>query len=343
MENEKKLYPFRFVPQDEGQSRVQVADLGYIDSEISNGWLAADSIGDIMDTYMDRVVGDDVFAWYGRQFPLQVRTIRLEGSEPLTVSPDDVTAGQRYDFLGKCRLRYVVSAAPGATLSIGFRRPVSAAELYDACLGDNAAPLLNTFAPVPGEAYLIPPGSVFSAQGPLTMVEISQCSPLDFRLTAAPSMEDQQETAWSGASPDNPPLTLAEALDFIDLQAYKAPERASGGAGRILADTEQLRVSEISLSDPLQITSGDSFSLYSCVNGAADIQYRDESGATCSVPVGAGETVLVPAELESFYLVPREARTLLLESLAPARAASDGYAPMEDDATDSPDDIEYAH
>jgi len=330
MEQEKKLYPFRFVPQTEGPALVQLADLGYIDSEISNGWLAADSISDVMETYLDRVVGDDVFAWYGRQFPLQVRTLRFDGPQPLMVSPDDVTAGQRYDFLGKSRLWYVVSVAPGSTISIGFNRGVSAAELYDACLGGGADKLLNSFEPQVGEAYLIPAGTVFSADGSMTVLEISQCSPMDFRLTGA---ADE-------AAPD---LTLEAAIDFIDLKAFKGSEMAPAAPRRELASTEQFKVTEIRLREPLQISGGDSFSLYSCVSGGADIQYRDETGATCSVPLKAGETVLVPAELETFYLVPKDERTLLLESLAPKREDKDEFAPVNDDATDSPDDIQYAH
>ena len=57
MEEEKKLYPFKFIPIDETtQENVLLADLGYQDSLVREGWLAANSISEIMDMYMDRVV-----------------------------------------------------------------------------------------------------------------------------------------------------------------------------------------------------------------------------------------------------------------------------------------------
>ena len=282
MEEEKKLYPMRFVPIEQGSHSLQLADLGWADSEIRNGYLAADSISDVMDTYMDRVVGDDVFAWYGRQFPLLVSTLR--GDVPLSVCPPDELASQRWDLLGKSKLWYVVSAAPDARIGIGFARDVSATELYEACVGGTARTLLNVFRPEVGYAYLIPPGTVHCSSGKTTILEIAESSPLDFLL------EDDGEQE----------LTLAEALDFISYGPHRFPEAFPAKDGITpLAREEQFSVSEIKLRDPLQINSGGTFSLYSCVCGSARIQYPDH-GETFS----EGETILVPSELEKFVLLP---------------------------------------
>ena len=61
MEEEKKLYPFKFCTlQDDypwGSEEFRLADLGYRDSLVREGWLAGNSIAEVMDTYLDRVVG----------------------------------------------------------------------------------------------------------------------------------------------------------------------------------------------------------------------------------------------------------------------------------------------
>ena len=87
MAQEKKLYPLRLIDLQDtygwGTDTFKLADLGYRDSIVSDGWLAANSLSDIMETYMDRVTGDHVFQVYGRQFPVQLRLIRCEGKMPL--------------------------------------------------------------------------------------------------------------------------------------------------------------------------------------------------------------------------------------------------------------------
>ena len=138
MEEEKKLYPFRFCTlQDDypwGSEEFRLADLGYRDSLVREGWLAGNSIAEVMDTYLDRVVGEAAYDAYGRQFPVCVRLLHVRGRMPLRVHPDDETAAQRYDFLGKEKLWYVLRAGKDARLMAGFRRDADAGEFYAKCL-----------------------------------------------------------------------------------------------------------------------------------------------------------------------------------------------------------------
>ena len=127
---EKKLYPFKFCTlQDEyvwGTDEFKLADLGYRDSLIREGWLAGNAISELMDTYLDRMVGENVYKFWGRQFPVQIKHIRVKGHMPLRVHPDAQTAVQRYDFLGREKLWYVLRAGTGAVLSIGFEHDTDA-------------------------------------------------------------------------------------------------------------------------------------------------------------------------------------------------------------------------
>ena len=97
---EKKLYPLKFVPvpsvrpwggsslvEDLGKHFVEcdedgnevvlgtdvrvgesweLADMGIEDSVVAEGWLAGNTISDIMETYLDRIVGENVYNYYGR-------------------------------------------------------------------------------------------------------------------------------------------------------------------------------------------------------------------------------------------------------------------------------------
>ena len=147
MDDEKKLYPLRFCTlQDDypwGSEAFRLADLGYRDSLVREGWLAGNSIAEVMDTYLDRVVGDNVYDFYGRQFPVCVRQLSVRGRMPLRVHPDDETAAQRYDFLGKEKVWYVLRAGKDARAMAGFRRDTDATAFYTKCLDGSVEELLN--------------------------------------------------------------------------------------------------------------------------------------------------------------------------------------------------------
>ncbi|MDD6253645.1 MAG: hypothetical protein PUA96_06330, partial [Bacteroidales bacterium] len=77
-----------------------LADLGLKETEVMNGWLAGSTISEVMETYLERVTGETVYSYFGRQFPLLMRLFKVEERLPLMVCPDDGIAFQRYDTLG---------------------------------------------------------------------------------------------------------------------------------------------------------------------------------------------------------------------------------------------------
>ena len=347
MEEIKKLYPFKFLPigedfpwggteierkygksfvisDDQGRvkkmekgSRVaeslEIADLGYRDSQIFDGWLAGNTIGEVMDMYMDRIVGEKVFNYYGRQFPLNIKIIDAEKHLPLTVHPDDETAEQRYDFLGKAKMWYVLDTKPGAKLYLGFKHDTDAGQLYGACLDGSVSSMLNTVEPHPGECYNIRPGTVNSACGVL-LLEVGEASPLDFCLYDW-GREGSNEASDTG-------LGLEEALDFIDFKAY-APAGAPEGK---LARGDEFTATKLELKDPVRIVAGEDggFAVYFCVSGEAAIQVHGPDAIESTV-IRTAETVLVPAEINEFYLVPRQAGTVLVEVLVEREEKPDEY------------------
>ena len=164
---EKKLYPLKFIPvasrrpwggcalvnelgkkfvesDDEGNETVlgsdvligeswELADMGVEDSVVAEGWLAGNTIGEIMETYLERLVGENVYNFYGRQFPLLIKFLDINDKLSVQVHPDDEVAAERYDSLGKAEIWYVMDAKPGAKMYCGFKRDLSAQEFYDRC------------------------------------------------------------------------------------------------------------------------------------------------------------------------------------------------------------------
>ena len=352
MEEIKKLYPLGFLPigetfvwggnalaekydkkfvesDDQGNEKRlekgvkvaeshEVADLGYRDSQVRDGWLAGNTLSEIMDMYLDRVVGENVFEYYGRQFPLGVKFIDAHDRMPLVVSPDDEIAEQRYDFLGKVKMWYVVDATPASRIFLGFKKDVDVQDFYAGCADGSVEGLLNAVTPAKGDVFVIEPGTVHAAEG-VTLLEVSEASPLDFCLSG-----------WGREVPEDEfddNLSLVEALDFIDYKAYKPVPHADGK----LVKRREMTVTELNLKDPVHIIGEEagSFAVYTCVAGEASVQVPDEDKRMDSYIIAAGDTVLVPSEVDDFYLVPRQSGTILIEAMVDKFEEEDKYIDPE--------------
>ena len=343
MEEEKKLYPFKFIPIDENpRENVLLADLGYQDSLVREGWLAANSISEIMDMYMDRVVGEHVFAWYGRQFPVMVKVLDGSARTPLLVSPDDETAAQRLDFLGKAKLWHVDSVQPGGRIYLGFKEDTSAEAFYYACRDNSVQDMLYSVEPKEGDCFFIYPGLVHAAGKGVRITEIAESSPLDFRLSdwgASDQDGDDIELDEFDAA-----LTLEAAFDFIDYRKYRPAlhdhaHSHDGGISTHLTDCEEFSVTKLNLTDAMHIYSSklDCFVLYICTKGEASLQVIfDEEIGPVNYTVKAGECILVPAEVPDFFLVPVAKGTSLLEVTVEKRENADAY--INPDVPDHLDD-----
>ena len=302
---EKKLYPLKFcVLQDDyvwGTEEFLMADLGYRDSLVRSGWLAGNSIGELMDTYFDRIPGERAYDFYGRQFPLSVRRLKVRGRMPLRVSPGDEIAGQRYDLLGKEKLWYVLRAGKDARIAAGFCRDCDASEFYAACEDGSVENLLNLVAPYAGQSLLIPSGTPHAAFGDLEILEIGESSPLDFCLCGWGEEVSDEEF--------DPALSVVDALDFINYARFSTIH----ASGDRLAALPQFIVDKMSLPEAVRVRCGEDnpFTICCCVSGAFSVQTLD-GAAPADFPVEKGEVILVPAECEDFALVPKDRDTLLL-------------------------------
>ena len=414
---EKKLYPFKFVPvasrrpwggsalvkelgkqfvecDEEGNETTlgedvligeswELADMGIEDSVVANGWLAGNTISDLMETYLERIVGENVYNFYGRQFPLLIKFLDINDKLSVQVHPDDEVAAERYDSLGKAEIWYVMDAKPGAKMYCGFNREMSAQEFYNRCHNGTVDEVLNVIEPKKGDVIFITPGTVHAADGGLLIAEIQESSDMTFRLYDW-GREFNPETARQ--------THLEEAIDLIDYRPFdfglyrkgplwgeeasyvpcKAHECCCGDEchcgeeghechcheesqeGRMiqnLVECPQFCVSKIDLSETLHIYTEkfESFIVYVCLEGSASIKVEDET-----YEFSKGETILVPAEMPDFYLIPGDSSTKLLEAVTrPAEYVDDyidpnteaflegeDYEGLEDGAFDDDDDDE---
>ena len=374
MSMEKKLYPLKFIPvpsrrpwggsalvtelgkhfvevDEEGNETVlgadvligeswELADMGIEDSVVENGWLAGNTISEIMETYLERVVGEDVYNHFGRQFPLLIKFLDINEKLSVQVHPDDQVAAERYDSLGKAEIWYIMDAKPEAKMYCGFNRDTTAQEFYDRCQNGTVDEILNVIYPKKGDVIFITPGTVHAADGGILIAEIQESSDMTFRLYDW-GREFDPATARK--------MHLDEAIDVINYNAFdpsiyrKGPlwgEESQEEDHMIqnLVECPQFNVSKIRLTDPLHIYTEkfESFIVYICLEGAASIQVpsEKENGEACmeTYEFQKGETILVPADMPDFFLVPRDRETLLLEAVTRPEEEVDQYIDPDTEA-----------
>ena len=326
----------------------ELADMGQEDSVVAEGWLAGNTISEVMETYLERVVGEKVYNYYGRQFPLLIKFLDIQNKLSVQVHPDDEIAAERYDALGKAELWYVMDAAPDARIYCGFNKEMTAQEFYDRCNNGTVLDVLNVITPRKGDVIQIKPGTVHAADGGILVAEIQESSILGFRLYDW-GRESDPATAR--------PTHLEEGIDVIDYNVFdnslyrKGPlwgDEATHEHGPVvsLAEGPEFNVSKLILTDPLHIYTEkfESFIVYICVEGAASVQIpaTKENGEAYmeNYEFVKGETILIPAELPDFYLVPRDPSTVLLEAVVQPEDQLDNYIDPDTEAFLEDEDYE---
>ena len=318
----------------------ELADMGIEDSVVENGWLAGNTISELMETYLERIVGEDVYNHFGRQFPLLIKFLDINEKLSVQVHPDDEVAAERYDSLGKAEIWYIMDAKPEAKMYCGFNRDTTAQEFYDRCQNGTVDEILNVIYPKKGDVIFITPGTVHAADGGILIAEIQESSDMTFRLYDW-GREFDPATARK--------MHLDEAIDVINYKAFdpaiyrKGPlwgEESQEEDHMIqnLVECPQFNVSKIKLTDPLHIYTEkfESFIVYICLEGAASIQVPSvkENGEAYmeNYEFKKGETIMVPADMPDFFLVPRDTETLLLEAVTRPAEEVDGYIDPETEA-----------
>ena len=273
-------------------------------SVITNGFLAGNDISSILETYMGDLVGDNIFEFFGNQFPLLIKYLNVEGRHSVQVHPTDEVAAERYDCLGKNEFWYVVDAKPDARIYMGLNRDSSAAEFYAKCKDETVPEIMNIYHPRPGDCFYIKAGTVHAAEGGIVIAEIQENSDATLRL---------YDWGFENNPTTRRAIHLDEAIDCIDYEKYKAVElfRPASMASGVVCDCKWFTISVIPLkerysSDPELFNS---FIVYMCTAGAATLEW--DGG---SEEIAAGDTILIPAAMGAYSFTPKAEGTSLMEA-----------------------------
>ena len=265
------------------------------ESVVANGFLKRNNIEEIIEVYMGNLIGDKIYEKYGLTFPLLIKSLACHDVLSVQVHPDDELAAERHNSYGKTEMWYIVDAEPGAFIYIGFNRKDITREEYIAAINEGRLPeLLNKVEVKPGDTFFIPAGTIHALGKGVVVLEIQQTSDVTYRVYDWERVDDN----------GNPrELHTALAVDAIDFASdkdkcimhYEAKKNTS--TQMVKCDYFTTNIIELEGSTERELESIDSFVLYICAEGEADVCMGDNKEH-----LEPFDLVMIPAEADSVKL-----------------------------------------
>ncbi len=260
-------------------------------SVVSNGFLAGNSLQEIIEIYMGELVGDTIFDKFGYEFPLLIKLINSKENLSIQVHPDDNMASKLHNAWGKSEIWYVIDTDNDAKIASGFNTRTDENTFLNKINDNSIEDILNIVNIRNSQVFYIPAGRIHSLYKGATILEIQQTSDITYRIFDF------------GRADRDLHLDLAtKVLDYNKTESIETKyDKQTDKANKII-QTEFFSLNFLCLANTIEkdYFNIDSFIIYYCTKGEVIIQYNDEQ-----ISITQGETILIPAELKTLKLVPQ--------------------------------------
>ena len=90
------------------------------ESIVESGFLKDNSLSELVEVYLNDLVGNEVYRRYGNDFPLLVKVIDAADDLSIQVHPNDEIAKERHNSFGKNEMWYILDCDKEAFVYAGF-------------------------------------------------------------------------------------------------------------------------------------------------------------------------------------------------------------------------------
>ncbi len=286
---------------------------GYPGSEsvVVNGFLAGNDLNELVEVYMDELVGEQIFETYGNVFPLLIKILDASDWLSIQVHPDDDLARQRGLEGGKTEMWYILQADKEAQLIAGFNQKVNQHVYLEKLKEKKLQEILNFEKVQADDVFYMPAGRVHALGPGVLLAEIQQTSDTTYRIF------DWDRTDNQGNSRE---LHLQEAMGAIDFEladSYKSDYVKRKNETVALVKSKHFTTNVLDLDVPIEkdFIELDSFVIYLCAEGVCEL----DDGENEKILLIPGEVALVPAASSKIKLRPLNTAKLLEVFILPLK------------------------
>lgn len=272
------------------------------ESIVTNGFLASNTLNEILEIYMGELVGERNYERFGNEFPILIKIIDANDKLSIQVHPDDDLARQRGMENGKTEMWYIIQAEEGSELIDGFATQVTPDEYHRFLDMGKLENILHIEYPEQGDVFFIPAGRVHALGKGLLLAEIQQTSDTTYRIY------DYNRRDADGQLRELHTAEALDAIDFSPLRDGRTHYTYHENTTVQLAQCPYFTTNLIALTKTLHkdFAHLDSFVAYLCTEGIAAVKSMNTV-----LPVHAGECILVPAVADSVELFSQGSAKLL--------------------------------
>ena len=260
-------------------------------SIIANGALKGKSLMDVINDNPNEILGTEVYARFGKEFPLLFKYLDAREDLSIQVHPNDALAKKRHDSFGKTEMWYIMQADEDARIIVGFKENSNAAEYLENLENKTLLSILDDVKVKSGDVFFLETGTVHAIGAGLVVAEIQQTSDITYRLYDFDRVDAQ------GATRE---LHVDLALDAINYNVVQTKKEYSKDVNEsnVVVDCPYFTTNFIPLDGNISVQKdGKSFTVYMCIDGEFEIECNDavyhyKKGDTLLIPAGISELII---------------------------------------------------
>ncbi|MEP3208806.1 MAG: type I phosphomannose isomerase catalytic subunit [Maribacter sp.] len=270
-------------------------------SVIANGNLAGTSLQELIDQNPEAILGEGVVERFGTDFPILIKFIDAKQDLSIQLHPHDELAKERHNSFGKTEMWYIMDADKDANLIVGFNKDVSKEEYAESLEKNTLLELLNYETVKEGDTFFINTGKIHAIGAGVLLAEIQQTSDVTYRVY------DFNRRDKNGNLRELHTELALDAIDYKKKDDFKVAYSQDMNTVNGMVNCPYFQTNFLELSKDLHqdVSKRDSFTIYMCVAGVAEVQ--NDFGSTT---VQKGETVLVPSNCTGIALKTSGAKLL---------------------------------
>ncbi|MGL5786562.1 MAG: type I phosphomannose isomerase catalytic subunit [Bacteroidales bacterium] len=272
-------------------------------SVVSNGADKGQNLEELIMKNKGLLLGEKVYRRFGDNFPLLVKFIDARDNLSIQVHPDDELAKKRHNSFGKTEMWYVMDAEKDARILCGFSKQIDADEYVSRVNNNTIMETIQSYDAKPGQVFYLPAGRIHAIGAGCFVAEIQQTSNITYRIY------DYDRRDAQGNARELHTELAKDALNYTVYPTYLTEYNKHDDAVNEIVVSPYFTTNYLPIVSEVRrnLLSADSFVIYICMNGNAQI--KDKNGY--EIDIRKGESVLIPASVADVTIIPENGVELL--------------------------------
>lgn len=263
---------------------------------VANGFLEGNPLNELIEVYLDDIVGEKVYEKFGCHFPILLKIIDAADKLSIQVHPNDEVAAKLHGAKnGKTEMWFILNAEKNAWIINGFNKDVTEQEYLEHLNNGKIENILNYIKVAKDDFYFLPAGRIHAVGKGVIFAEVQQASDYTYRIYD-----------WNRVDKDGNQRELHTNKALMAMN-YKHTHINDNKFDLVfnnkikIVEHNAFTTNLLVLNQAMKrdFSGQDTFIAYLCVEGNANIIYNNEK-----FNFQAGNAILIPAIINDFIISP---------------------------------------